>query len=137
MSKQSTKCRAYAMQMECYCKQKCLSRSALSKSNPNFRDIPRNVEENEMLLEIFRVVHTYVCTYCRYLVFSATFRVISREIDCLWDSVWRIRDILILIQIPLCFRINFNFIGCPPGCMVAASRVRIPLSRRTESGPSL
>ena len=48
------------MQMECYCKQKCLSRSALSKSNPNFRDIPRNVEENEMLLEIFRVVHTYV-----------------------------------------------------------------------------
>ena len=32
----------------------------LSKNNTNFRDIPRNVEENEMLLEIFRVVHTYV-----------------------------------------------------------------------------
>ena len=36
----------------------------------NFRDITRNVEENEILYEIFRIVSR----------FSATFRVISRKI---------------------------------------------------------
>ena len=30
-----------------------------SKSNPNFRDITRNVEENEILHEIFRVVSRF------------------------------------------------------------------------------
>ena len=43
----------------------------------NFRDITRNVEENEILYEIFRIVSR----------FPATFRVISRKIYNLWDSV--------------------------------------------------
>ena len=48
-------------------------------SNPKLRDIIRNIEENEILHEIFRIV--------QYLVFSATSRVISRKIDYLWDIV--------------------------------------------------
>ena len=41
--------------------------------------MPRNVEIKEILHEIFRVV--------RYLLFPATFRVISWKIYYLWDSV--------------------------------------------------
>ena len=47
------------------------------KINPNFRVLTCNVEENEKLHKIFRVV----------LRFSATFHVISRKIYYLWDSV--------------------------------------------------
>ena len=47
------------------------------KSNQNFRDITRNVEENKILHKIFRVVSR----------FPATFRVLSLKIDYLGDSV--------------------------------------------------
>ena len=49
------------------------------KSNRNFRDITRNVEENEILHQIFHVVS-------RFLVI---FRVICRKIDYLWDIVYK------------------------------------------------
>ena len=65
------------------------------KDNPNFRDITRKVQENEILQEIFRLV---------YLVFTATFRVISRNIDYLWDSVIKrkllITDVIVLTDRP-------------------------------------
>ena len=48
------------------------------KSNPNVRDITWNVEDNEILHVIFRVV---------VLFSNATFHVISRKIDYLWESV--------------------------------------------------
>ena len=48
------------------------------KSNPNFRDTTRNVVKNEILHEIFRIVSR----------FPATFRVISRKIDCIRSGVW-------------------------------------------------
>ena len=47
------------------------------KSNLNIRDIARNVEEIEILQEIFRIVSG----------FPAAFRVLSRKMDSLWDSV--------------------------------------------------
>ena len=47
------------------------------KGNPNFRDITRKVEENEILHEIFRVVPS----------FPATFSVMSWKMDYLWESV--------------------------------------------------
>ena len=43
------------------------------KSNPNVSDITRNVDENEILHEIFRVV--------QYLFFPATFHAISRKFN--------------------------------------------------------
>ena len=55
-------------QQDIYCK----------KSNPNFRDIIWNVEENLILHEIFRVVSRFpLCT----------FHVILRKVDYLWDCV--------------------------------------------------
>ena len=48
------------------------------KSNTNFRDITRNVEENTGYYTIYSA---------QYLVFLATFRVISQKIDYFWDSV--------------------------------------------------
>ena len=53
--------------------------STLSEKSSNFRDLTRNVAENMILLEIFRVVSR----------FPAIFHVISRKIDFLWDSVGR------------------------------------------------
>ena len=47
------------------------------KSNPNFRDITWNVVDNMILHELFRVVSR----------FPATFHVISRKKDFLWDGV--------------------------------------------------
>ena len=47
-------------------------------NNPNFRDITWNVEENETLHGILRVVSSFP---------HYTFRIISRKIDFLWDSV--------------------------------------------------
>ena len=55
-------------QQDIYCK----------KSNPNFRDIIWNIEENLILHEIFRVVS-------RFPLY--TFHVISRKVDYLWDCV--------------------------------------------------
>ena len=50
--------------------------------NPNFRDITRSVEQNEILNETFRVVSRFP----RYI------SCISRKIDYLWDSAgWRKR----------------------------------------------
>ena len=46
------------------------------KSNPNLRDITQNVEENEILHEIFRAIFR----------FPTTFRVKYRKINYLWDS---------------------------------------------------
>ena len=39
------------------------------KSNPNFRDITRNVEENEILHEIFRVVSRFLLVISRKIYF--------------------------------------------------------------------
>ena len=52
----------------------------MRKNNPNVRDITRNVEENQILHEIFRIVSRFP---------RATFRVISRKIDYLCDSAPR------------------------------------------------
>ena len=36
------------------------------KSNPNFRELTRNVEENEIIHEIFRVVSCFPCQILCY-----------------------------------------------------------------------
>ena len=51
--------------------------STLSEKSSNFRDLTRNVAENMILLEIFRVVSRFP---------AMVFHVISRKIDFLWDS---------------------------------------------------
>ena len=52
--------------------------STLSKKYSKFRAITRNVGDDEILQEIIRVVSRF---------FDATFRVISRKIDYIWDRV--------------------------------------------------
>ena len=52
------------------------------KSNPNFRNITWNVEENMILHEIFRVV--------LYHVFLATFHVLLRKIDYFYSLAVRV-----------------------------------------------
>ena len=58
-----------------------LSRLQCPKSNLNFLKITRNLEENEILHEIY-----IAYTYCIVSRFPVTFCVISRKFDYLWPG---------------------------------------------------
>ena len=78
------------------------------KLNPNFQDITRNIEEMR-----------YTKYSAKYFVFPATFRVIFRKIDYVWDSVrvhmplsqqMRITQNLLQIYRNLMFSLASNFV---------------------------
>ena len=74
-----------------------------SKRNPNFRDITRNVEENEILHEIIRVVH--ICVPCYISCYITENRLPS--------------GLCIISSLAQCFgrQVQEMFLGSTPCCV--------------------